>query len=293
VQKDSEFMNSTTLAKVTAAKDLRLVAIAGLAVLCASFQSNRRGLSDQLEKLAASAFARHASGGVVLVAKDDRVIFRRAYGMANVELGVPMRPDHVLGTGSITRQFTAAAILQLVTQGALSLADDVRKHLPKAETQGRVMSIEQVLTHTAGLPNIVDRSDFETLARQDYSPDELLRLTKDLPLHFEPGAGYRYSDSGYFLPGMIIERVSGLSYKDYLETRLFRPLGMRDTVCADDARILPRRAQGHSVRDGALVNAASISLTVPYAAGAVFSTVDDLLRWDVALRAGKVCRLTC
>lgn len=249
---------------------------------------NRQRAQASLEKLTAPHFAKQPSGGVVLVAHKDKPLFRRAYGLADVELGVAMRPDHVLGTGSITKQFTAAATLQLAAQGLVSLADDVRKHLPNVETQGRAITIEQLLTHTSGLPNVVDRDDFEALARQDYSPAKLIELTKDMPLHFEPGISYRYSDTGYFVLGAIIERVSGMSYQDYLEKKLFRPLGMQDTWYADDTRVIPCRAKGYSLRDAALVKAPFMSMTVPYAAGAVFSTVDDLLRWDVALRAGKV-----
>jgi hypothetical protein len=109
-----------------------------------------------------------------------------------------------------------------------------------------------------------------------------------MPVHFEPGQGYRYSDSGYFALGAVIERVSGTTYRDYIENRLFRPLGMNDTWYGDDTRIIPRRARGYSLHDGRVVRASYISMTVPHAAGAVFSTADDLFRWDRALRSGMV-----
>lgn len=224
----------------------------------------------------------------MLVAMDEGPVFRRAYGMADAELDVPMRSDHVLATGSITKQFTAVAILQLVSQGLVALDDDVRAHTPHIETHGRAVTIEQLLTHTSGLPNIVDREDFDELARQDFSLGELLALTKDMPPLFEPGEGFHYSDSGYFALAAVIEGASGLGYAEYMEARLFRPLGMADTWCADRTRIIPRRATGYSVVDGLLVHPAPISMTVPHAAGGVFSTVDDLLRWDRALREGAV-----
>lgn len=246
------------------------------------------GAEAALAATVAPAFDRYPSGGVVLVARRGRVLLRRSYGLADVELGVPMHPDHVLGTGSITKQFTAIAVLQLVAEGRLSLTEDVRRYLPEFPTHGRSITIEQLLTHTSGLANVVDREDFDQLARRDHTPAELLALTRDMPLHFEPGQGFRYSDSGYFVLGAVIERISGSKYGDYLEQRLFRPLGMTDTWYGDDERVIPRRAQGYSVREGALVRASYLSMTVPYAAGAVFSTVDDLLRWDTALRAGEV-----
>jgi CubicO group peptidase (beta-lactamase class C family) len=251
-------------------------------------RSAEEDLAQKIESIVAPAFAKTETGGVVLVAKQDRILFRKAYGLADVERNVPMRPDHVLSTGSITKQFTAVAILQLVTQGRLSLEDDVRKHVPEFNTHGSVITIEQLLTHTSGLSNVVDRDDFEILMRQDHDPMELLELTNNMPLHFPPGQGFYYSDSGYFLLGVIIERISGQSYADYLESKLFRPLAMADTWYGDQTRIIPRRARGYSLKDGKLVNAQYISMTVPYSAGAVFSTVDDLLKWDQALRSGNV-----
>jgi CubicO group peptidase (beta-lactamase class C family) len=258
-----------------------------LAVLAGSCQHAAPIPSQQaLDALVAPAFSQ-LSGGVVLVARDDKPLFRRAYGFADVELGVPMRPDHVLGTGSITKQFTAVAILQLAAAGKLALEDDVRKHLPTLQTHGRTITIEQLLTHTSGLANVVDRSDFDLLLRQDRSVEELLALTGDEPLRFEPGTGFYYSDSGYFVLGAIIERVSGMKYAQFLEQNLFRPHGMVDTWYGDE-RIIPRRARGYSMSDGRLVGAAPLSMTVPYAAGAVFSTAGDLLRWLIALRRGEI-----
>jgi D-alanyl-D-alanine carboxypeptidase len=245
-------------------------------------------LSSRLEALVAPEFRADGPGGVVLVARDGKPILRRAYGMANVELGVPMRPDHVVKIASVTKEFTAVAVLQLVAQGRVALGDDVRDYLRDFETHGRRITIEQALTHTSGLPNLVDLPDFDSLARRDHGVQALLALTNALPLHFEPGASYRYSDTGYILLGAIIERVSGLRYGDYVEAKIFRPLGMRESYYADDRRIIPRRAAGYTLRDGRVVRAPFMSMTVPHAAGALASTVDDLLRWHLALRRGSV-----
>lgn len=242
----------------------------------------------RLDALVAPAFRPNAPGGVVLVARNDQVLFRRAYGMADLELGVAMQPDHVLATGSITKQFTAVAILRLAAEGKLALDDDVRRYVPGFETHGHRVTIEQVLTHTAGLPNLVDLPDFEARARLPHSVEELLALTSHLPLHFTPGTGFRYSDTGYILLGAVIERLGGMPYGDYLEQHLFRPLGMRDTWYGDDRRIIPKRAKGHTERDGRAVHPDPMSMTVPHAAGAIVSTADDLLIWDRALRSGRV-----
>lgn len=256
----------------------------GLTASCTRVPDTGQAIARALEP----AFVGHRSGGVVLVAQHGRPVFRRAYGMASVELGVAMTPGHVLGTGSITKQFTAAAILQLVARGAVTLDGDARTYVPELPPTSARITIDQLLTHTSGVPNVVDRSDFDAIARLDYTVDELLALTRDMPLHFEPGAGFHYSDSGYFLLGAVVERVSGLSYGDYIEQRLFRPIGMHDTWLVDGDTIVTRLATGYSVRDGLLVPPAPISMTVPYAAGGVFSTVDDLWRWDQAIRSGKV-----
>jgi len=246
------------------------------------------GSTTRLDSLVAREFAPYQSGGVVVVARHGRPILRRAYGLADIELGVAMRPEHAFKIGSITKQFTAVAVLQLARQGRLSLEDDVRKHLPAFNTHNQRITIEQVLTHTSGLPTLVDLPGFETMARQDHSVAELLELTRDVPLHFVPGTSFRYSDTGYILLGAIIERVSGMSYGDYIATRLAGPLGMRNTRASDDAAIYPGRAKGYTVIDSQVRNATYISMTVPHAAGALASTADDLLIWHLALRDGRV-----
>lgn len=245
-------------------------------------------LSTQLEALILTEFRADRPGGVVLVARHGRPLLRRAYGMADLELGLRMQPDHVLKIASITKEFTAVAVLQLVAEGKLALSDDVRDHLPGFATHRRRITIEQVLTHTSGLPNLVDLPGFGTLAREDRGVNALLALTKDVPLHFEPGTSYRYSDTGYILLGAIIERLTGQRYGDYVETKIFRPLGMRNSYYADDSRIIPGRVRGYSVRDGETVLAPYISMMVPHAAGALASTVDDLLRWHLALRLNSI-----
>lgn len=248
----------------------------------------QQSVTADLEALVSAQFDHVGSGGVVLVVRNGETLLRRAYRMAHLELGVPMTAEHVLGTGSITKQFTSVAILQLVAQGKLALDDDVRRHLPQFQSYGKRITIEQLLSHTSGYPNIVDRPDFETLSRREMSLDQLMASTRDMPLHFEPGQGFRYSDSGYFALGAVIEAVSGQKYASYLEEELFRPLGMEHTWYADDARIIPGRAAGYSLRDGKVINAPHMSMTIPHAAGAVFSTVDDLARWDQALRSLEV-----
>ncbi|MGH9956566.1 MAG: serine hydrolase domain-containing protein, partial [Pyrinomonadaceae bacterium] len=189
-------------------------------VLLLSFASTVSGFSNteveanrlivkRIEALLANEFHPSRPGGVVLVARNDKLLFRRAYGLADLELRTPMRSDAVLRIGSITKQFTAVAILKLVEEGKITLADDARTYAPWLPNFTPGVTIEQVLTHTGGLPNLVDLKEFENLARRDYEVEELIALTKDEKQHFQPGEGFKYSDTGYIILGAIIERVSG------------------------------------------------------------------------------------
>jgi len=266
------------------------IALVVLAVAAPAQNRLPESIYRKISSLLTREFSAGNPGGVVLVAKRGRPVFLRAYGMADIELGVPMRTDNVFGIGSITKQFTAVAILKLVEEGKVGLDDAISDYLPDFQTHGRRITIEQILTHTAGLPSLVDLDDFEKFARQDHTVPELLALTRNLPLHFEPNAGYRYSDTGYIALGAVIEKVSGMSYGDFVESKIFRPLRMNGSFYGDDSRILPRRARGYSKNSDGVIKAPYISMSVPHAAGSLVSTVEDLLRWDVALRKGGVLR---
>jgi CubicO group peptidase (beta-lactamase class C family) len=245
-------------------------------------------LSRALDSVVAPEFAPAGAGGVVLVAHRDRVVFRKAYGYADRALLVPMRPDHAFLVGSITKEFTGVAILRLVAEGRVSLAEDVRTYVPSFNTHGRRITVEQVLTHTAGIPNIVDLPGFDSIAKHPHSVQQLLDATRTVPLSFEPGMSFRYSDSGYFLLGAIIEKVTGKAYGEYVESAIARPAGMTRTAYADGVRVIPGMASGYEIRNGVVTNAPFMDMTVPYAAGSMASTVDDLFLWHRALRDGKV-----
>jgi len=240
-----------------------------------------------LAALVAAEFRADRPGGVVLVARRGVPVLRRAFGLANVELSVRMRADHVFKVASITKEFTAMAVLRLVAEDKIELDDDVRRHLPEFNTHGGTITIEQLLTHTSGLANMVDLEGFDALSRQKHSLTTLLALTQDKPLHFAPGESYRYSDSGYVALAAVVERASGMSFVDYV-LRMVRSLGLRETHFLNETSVVPKLVAGYSLRDGAVVQADYMSMSVPHAAGALASTADDLLRWHLALRAGSV-----
>jgi len=242
---------------------------------------------NELDKLVAGSFPKPGPGGTVIVRQGDATFLHRAFGMANLELGVPMTTDSLLATGSITKSFTAAGILLLVQRGELSLNDDVRNYLGDDITIEGPITIEQLLTHTSGYPNLVDREDFDAISKTELSPPELLSLTNGMPMHFPPGSGFRYSDSGYFLLGAVIERLSGLNYERFMEERVFAPAGLAHTTYGSDKKIVQGRVQGYSTEGNEFINAPHIDMTIPYAAGGIYSTTEDLANWIEVLRGGK------
>ena len=228
--------------------------------------------------------------GTVLVAQHGVPIFRKAYGLANREWSITNTLETKFRIASVTKQFTAAAILQLRDQGRLSLEDPVSKHYPGAPSAWASITLHHLLTHTSGIPSYSNAplSQLYSGSRIDRTPEALIALTRDKPLEFLPGSKFEYDNTGYVLLGQIIENVSGQSYAAYLENRIFGPLGMRHTGYDESTRILPARASGYTLDDRGLRNAHFISMTQPYAAGSLYSTVGDLLIWDQALHASRV-----
>ncbi len=217
--------------------------------------------------------------------KNGETLLRKGYGLADLEQGLAIEPDMVFRIGSVTKQFTAAAILLLAEAGKLAVGDDLRKHLPDYPTHGRAITIEHLLTHTSGIRSYTDMASFGENVRKDMSVDEVIALFKDEPLAFEPGDKYAYNNSGYFLLGAIIEKASGKTYETYLREKIFEPLGMSQTYYGSASRIIPNRAQGYDGVNGEFQNAEYLSMTIPYAAGSLLSTIDDLAKWARALEA--------
>ena len=212
------------------------------------------------------------------------MIYRKAAGMAQMELGVPLQPDVVFRLGSITKQFTAVAIMMLVQQGKLALSDPIEKHLPGYPTQGHTITIEHLLTHTSGIQSYTGIPGWMTgRIRNEMTVAELVDGFKKEPMDFAPGERFAYNNSGYVLLGAIIEKASGMSYEAFVNANIFTPLGMTQSFYGSNEPLIAKRAQGYSQREGKVVNAAILSMTQPYAAGSLVSSVDDLAKWDAAL----------
>jgi len=233
-----------------------------------------------------------APGIAVLLARGDEMLYRGACGRANLELGVPLSPDQVFRIGSVTKQFSAAAVLKLAEDGKLSLADPLAKFVP-GYPGGDKVTVEMLLNHTSGIRSYTDIDAIMSGGgiMKDLTTLQLVDTFKDEKPDFAPGAGWHYNNSGYVLVGAVIEAASGKPWHAYLDETFFKPLGMAHTGYGNEAvAVIPGHVDGYT-RDGERwARAAYLSMTQPHAAGALVSTVDDLLKWNRALHEGKVLR---
>jgi D-alanyl-D-alanine carboxypeptidase len=208
----------------------------------------------------------------------------------NIELNVANTPETKFRLGSITKQFTAAAILLLQEQRKLTVSDPISKYIPGTPIAWKGVTIHHLLTHTSGIPSYTDAAGYQEHMRERAgAPVDFIDRFRNLPLDFEPGGKFHYDNSGYFLLGVIIEQVSGMKYEDYLRKYIFEPLQMADTGYDWPATILKNRASGYSRGEGGKeVNAQFLDMGQPYAAGSLYSTVLNLYKWDRALYTTKV-----
>ncbi len=226
--------------------------------------------------------------GSILVARNGQPVVSKGYGMANNELDVPNTPQTVFRLGSVTKQFTAMAIMILQERGKLGVSDPVCKYLSECPAAWQPLTVKNLLTHTSGIPNYTSFPDFAKTAVLPTSSAEMFGQLKDKPLEFAPGEKFAYSNSGYYVLGLIIERTSGKSYADFLQENIFTPLGMKQTGYDNPLKIIKNRAAGYARQGGEIINASYMDMSIPYAAGALYSTTEDLLRWDQALYTEKL-----
>lgn len=269
---------------------LPALCIASLFFLQAPLAAAQTPLEQRIDAALAPMFKPDWPGATVIVTRDGKPVFRKAYGLADLPAKAPMQPDMQLRLGSITKQFTAVGILLLAEQGKLSLQDDVRKHLPDFPDKGKPVTIEHLLQHTSGIPNYTSLKSFRSLPDKDVRIAQVYGLFRDEPLEFEPGERHSYSNSGYFMLGMVIEAVSGMRYQDFVARHIFEPLGMQDTAHEGNERSAKRRIKGYRLSGKEIVPVSEIDVKIAYAAGALVSTVDDMARWDAAVSGGKLLK---
>jgi CubicO group peptidase (beta-lactamase class C family) len=262
-----------------------------LATTAAHAQDNR-ALVRYIDSVANAAIVEKRTAGVsIAVVKNGKPILVKGYGFADLENDVPATAGTVYRIGSVTKQFTSAAIMRLMEQGKLSLDDTLQKFLPNVPSQGNHVTIRHLLTHTSGIRSYTNLGPkWARVMRIDLVPDSLVALFANEPYDFKPGDAYRYNNSGYFLLGMIIEKLSGKPYGQYLKDEFFTPLGLKGTLYCDQAPLIKHRAQGYAPlpNNTGFTNAEPLSMTQPYAAGSLCSTVGDLVTWTQALSSGKV-----
>lgn len=267
--------------------------IACILCACAAVATNAQttdeaGRNARLDQIASSCTKDNAFMGAVLVAEGDKIVLDKGYGMASLEWSIPDTPDTKFRLGSLTKQFTATLVLLLQQDGKLKIQDPVSQYLTDTPKAWSKITIAELLGHTSGIPNFTNLKEFGKWRMPPRTPDEIIDFFRDKPLDFEPGSKFSYSNSGYEVLGTIIEKVSGKRYGDMLRERIFDPLGMKDTGLDNDELILPKRAEGYQPTGHGLQVARSESMTVPWAAGSIYSTTHDLLTWEHALFGGKV-----
>jgi len=226
--------------------------------------------------------------GSVLVARDGKVILSKGYGSANLEWDVPNSPSTKFRLGSITKQFTAACILLLEERGKLKVEDPVKKYMPDAPAAWDKVTIFHLLTHTSGIPSFTGFPDYHSTEATPTTPEQLVARFRDKPLEFQPGEKWNYSNSGYVLLGYLIEKITQQSYSQFVQENIFNPLGMKDSGYDSNTAVILHRASGYSPGDKGISNAGYIDMSIPLSAGGLYSTTEDLLRWEQGLMGGKL-----
>lgn len=243
----------------------------------------------EVDRVAEDALARVPMTGLsIAVLRNGKLVHAAGYGKADLELDVPATPMTVYRLGSVTKQFTAAAILRYAERGALKLEDDIRQYLPDFDTGGRVITLRQLLEHTSGIRDMTAIPPLMANRALDVTREQVFSWISRAPFDFEPGNQYRYSNSGYWLLGAVIEKLAGEPYETAIEKMLLEPLCLHATRYDVPAEIVPNRATGYVRKDGRFLNAEPNSPTRPYASGALISSVLDLAAWQRALFGGKV-----
>lgn len=240
-------------------------------------------LASNIDSLLYEKYPSNAPGATFLITKKGKIIYKKAFGLSNLELSVSMKPENVFEIGSMTKQFTAISILMLMEKEKLNLGDELTKFIPDYPTNGHKITIHHLLTHTSGIKNFTSMKEIRDIAKKDMAPSDLVDFFKNEPMDFNPGEKFKYSNSGYVLLGYIIEIISGKSYADFVEQEIFKQIGMTDSQYASHSNLIQNRASGYHNKNG-YINNRYISLTIPYSSGSLMSTVDDMFTWQEAIK---------
>jgi D-alanyl-D-alanine carboxypeptidase len=247
--------------------------------------------ADKVDDFIQAEMKRHQIPGLSLaVLQKGKILKAKGYGFANVELNEPATAETVYQLASITKSFTATAVMQLVEDGKLTLNDKIAAHLPGLPKAWSEVTVWHLLTHTSGIKSYTQLAAIADNPQKEFSSGEMIALVADLPLEFRPGERYDYSNTGYYLLGLLIEKISGQRYGAFLDQRIFKPAGMTSTRVNSFADLIPRRAAGYMLRDGGIRNGILVNPSQPFAAGALVTSASDLAKWDAALYTDKIVK---
>jgi CubicO group peptidase (beta-lactamase class C family) len=256
-------------------------------ILAALPPASAQAASAASDYVRAEIQKQHIPGVALLVARGGKIVQAEGFGLANVELQVPVRPETVFQSGSMGKQFTATAVMMLVEQGRVGLEDPLTKYFPDAPSSWKEVTVRELLSHTAGFTEYPEKFDF----RKDWTEDELLTVVKGIPLAYPPGTKWEYSNLGYLTLGILIHHVTGEFYGDFLQERIFRPLDMKTTQIISEADIVPNRAAGYRLVKGELKNQEWVAPMVNTTAdGSLYFSILDLAKWDAALYTEKLLK---
>jgi CubicO group peptidase (beta-lactamase class C family) len=254
-----------------------------LIFLVASYTAGAQTIAEDIDKFMTEKYPSTQPGAAILVAKDGKVIFRKGYGLASTAPDKPVTPDMVFRIGSITKQFTSTAILKLAEQGKIDLKADITTYLTGFSAPGKTVTVEHLLNHTSGIKSYTSLPDAMSKKGSYISPADMIKIIQAQPSDFAPNDQWRYNNSGYFLLGAIIEKVSGMTYGEYVAKNLFKPAGMKSSY-TDDSSLPANSTKGYQKSGGTeFVASDYVHPSIPYSAGAIFSTVDDLWKWNQAI----------
>ena len=244
--------------------------------------------TDEVTKVVRAEMARQKIPGLaLLVARNGQTLRAEGFGLSNVELNVPVKPETIFQSGSIGKQFTATAVMMLVEARKIGLDDPLSKYFPDGPKWWKQVTVRELLSHTAGFTEYPDKFDFQ----MDYTEAQMLKIVEAIPAAYPPGTNWSYSNIGYLTLGILIHRVTGEFYGDFLKERIFTPLGMSTTRIINEADIIPNRAAGYLLVDGKIRNQTWVSPTVNTTAdGSLYFTVLDLAKWDAALNTEKLLK---
>lgn len=263
-----------------------------LTLSCTDEETHIKTISDSLtisiDSIMNSNYLPNDPGAAIVVTKGGKEIYAKGFGMANLELEVPMTTDMIFRLGSITKQFTAVSILLLEERGELNVKDEIRQHLSDYPTHGKIITIENLLTHTSGIPSFTEFPNSLEIEQMKLTTNEILDLFKDKPLEFEPGESYEYSNSGYDVLGAIIESVSGMTYEEFVENEIFKKLSMNNSFYDHPEEVVKNKILGYDKDSLGYKRADYMTMCAPFSAGGLRSNVHDLAIWNKAIHNGQL-----